>query len=135
MNKEEQHDIVDFEKIEPKSVQIEQKLTEGSGAGQSGMKKTYRVTYSLPIPVSETWQYMFQRPGPMSGIMHRVDFEFSEDGTEVSTVVEREPGPELLRALKQYVKRANERWQGHKEAIAHEPSEEEKILRKLKEPR
>ena len=133
MTNEEQHDIVDVEKIEPKSVQIEHRLTEGPGANQAGMKKAYRVTYSLPIPVSETWQYMFQRPGPMSGIMHRVDFEFSEDGIEVSTLVEREPGPELLRALKQYVKRANERWLEHKEATAHGPTEEEKILRKLRE--
>jgi len=135
MTSEELHDIVDIDKIEPKSVRIEEKWSEESAAEQPGSRKTYTVTYSLPIPVSETWQYMFQRPGPMSGVVHRVDFEFSEDGTEVSTVVEREPGPELLRALKQYVKRANERWQGHKEAIAHEPSEEEKILRKLKEPR
>ena len=96
MTSEDLHDIVDIDKIEPKSVRIEEKWSEESAAEQPGSRKTYTVTYGLPIPVSETWQYMFQRPGPMSGVVHRVDFEFSEDGTEVSTVVEREPGPELL---------------------------------------
>ena len=136
MSNEESHDIVNIDKIEPVAVHIEE---EQAGAGKADPQKTYTVTYRLPIPVSRTWQYMFQRPGPRSGVVHQVDFSFSEDNQHVSTKLKSEPPPELILVLKKYVERANERWLRHKEAAAKggtQPdirTESERLLDKLKE--
>jgi hypothetical protein len=133
MANEEFHEVVDVEKIEPKSVHIEE---AGGGAFADaglGPQKRYTVTYSLPIAVSQTWQKMFQMPDPRSGVVHQVQFVFSEDGREVRATLENEPAPELLIVLKKYAERANDRWLSYREkAVANRP-EEERILKKLKE--
>jgi len=129
MAEEELHDIVDIDKVEPKSVHIRDNWEDDFSQG----KKKYTITYSLPIKVSKTWQYMFQRPDPRSGVVHQISFTFSEDGKEVSTTLDNEPAPELLLVLKSYVDRANRRWQAYKEGAVENISEEERLLRKLKE--
>ena len=131
MGEEEFHDIVDIEEVEPKSVHIRNNWEDESSLG----KKKYTITYSLPIKVSKTWQYMFQRPDPRSGVVHQISFTFSEDGKEVSTTLDNEPAPELLLVLKNYVDRANRRWRVYKEAAVEDVSDEERLLRKLKEQR
>lgn len=132
MANEKLHDIVDPEQIEPKSVDITDSWEEAEARGKDTPIKFYTITYSLPIKVSKTWQYMFQRPDEMSGVVHQVHFEFSEDGTEVYATLESEPSPELILVLKRYALRANKRWLEHMKAAEDRPSEEEKILRKLK---
>ena len=133
MANEDLHEVVDIEKIEPKSVHIEEKGGGASADEGSGSRKTYTVTYSLPIPVSKTWQDMFQMPDPRSGVVHQVHFTFSEDGTEVYAALGNEPAPELMIVLRKYAERANARWKPYREkALAIRP-EEERILKKLKE--
>lgn len=126
---EELHDIVNIDDVEPKSVHIRNNWEDESSPG----KKKYTITYSLPIKVSKTWQHMFQRPDPRSGVVHQISFRFSEDGKEVSTTLDSEPAPELLLVLKNYVDRANKRWQEYKAAAVENVSEEERLLRKLKD--
>lgn len=132
MANEKLHDIVDPEQIEPKSVDITDSWEEAEARGKDTPIKFYTITYSLPIKVSKTWQYMFQKPDEMSGVVHQVHFEFSEDGAEVYATLESEPSPELILVLKRYALRANKRWLEHMKAAEDRPSEEEKILRKLK---
>ena len=132
MAEEELHDIVDIEEVEPKSVHIRNNWEDESSPGSSASGRRYTITYSLPIKVSKTWQYMFQRPDPRSGVVHQISFTFSEDGKEVSTTLDNEPAPELLLVLKNYVDRANRRWQAYKEGAVESVSEEERLLRKLK---
>lgn len=117
MAKEELHDVVDIGKIEPVSVRINERWDTGPGSVRTGPPKTYTVTYRLPIAVSEEWQYMFQKPDPMSGVVHQVAFDFSKDGTEVNATLDNEPAPELLLVLKEYAKRANRRWEEHRKTI------------------
>jgi hypothetical protein len=76
---------------------------------------------------------MFQKPDMMSGVVHQVNFEFSEDGTEVSATLESEPAPELLLVLKKYAERANKRWETHKKSMVENLSKEESILKRLKD--
>jgi hypothetical protein len=133
MATEELHDIVDIEKIEPASVDITDSREEAEARGRPTPVRLYTITYSLPIRVSKTWQYMFQKPDEMSGVVHQVSFEFSEDGTEVFCTLESEPAPELILVLKRYALRANKRWLEHlKGAETAGPSEEERLLNKLK---
>jgi hypothetical protein len=132
MANEELHDIVDIEKIEPVSVRISDSWEEAEARGQTIPVRLYTITYSLPIEVSKTWQYMFQKPDEMSGVVHQVSFEFSEDGDEVCCTLESEPSPELILVLKRYALRANKRWLEHLKAIEDKPSEEERLLRKLR---
>jgi hypothetical protein len=107
MAEEELHDIVDIDEVEPKSVYIRNNWEDESSPGSSASGKKYTITYRLPIKVSKTWQYMFQRPDPRSGVVHQISFTFSENGKEVSTTLDSEPAPELLLVLKNYVDRAN----------------------------
>ena len=132
MAKEELHDIVDIEKIEPESVDISDSWEEAEARGKATPVRLYTITYSLPIRVSKTWQYMFQKPDEMSGVVHQVAFEFSEDGTEVYCTLESEPSPELILVLRRYALRANKRWLEHLKAAENKPSEEERLLKKLK---
>ena len=133
MATEELHDVVDIEKIEPKSVNIKVNWDEDSSRQQPGSKKTYTVTYSLPISVSSDWQAMFQKPDPRSGVVHQVYFTFSEDGEEVTATLQTEPAPDLILVLKKYTERANERWRTYREKILANRDEEERILKLLKE--
>ena len=126
------HDVVDIEKIEPKSVDITDSWEAAEARGLPKAVRFYTVTYSLPVKVSKTWQYMFQRPDEMSGVVHQVSFEFSEDGGEVFATLESEPAPELILVLKRYAQRANRRWEEFKSATAEKPSEEKRLLDKLK---
>lgn len=132
MANEELHDIVDIEKIEPVSVHISDSWEEAEARGQTTPVRFYTITYSLPIEVSKTWQYMFQKPDEMSGVVHQVAFEFSEDGDEVYCTLESEPSPELILVLKRYALRANKRWLEHTKAMEDKPSEEERLLKKLR---
>jgi hypothetical protein len=133
MSHEELHGSVDIEKIEPVSVRIDEDW-EGVARGRpGGSSRTYTVTYSLPIKVCKTWQYMFHVPDEMSGVVHQVDFSFSEDGTEVIAVLPNEPAPELVLVLKRYVERANRRWEHAREILNKNFSEEEEILKKLRQ--
>jgi len=129
---EDYHDVVDLDRIEPESVDITDSWEEAEARGVVNPVRFYTVTYTLPIKVSKTWQYMFQRPDEMSGVVHQVSFEFSEDGGEVFATLESEPAPELILVLKRYAERANKRWVEFKKAVAEKPSEEERLLRKLK---
>ncbi len=113
MANEKLHDIVDPEQIEPKSVDITDSWEEAEARGKDTPVKFYTITYSLPIKVSKTWQYMFQRPDEMSGVVHQVNFEFSEDGRHVHTTLESEPSTELIIVLRKYAERANKRWEEH----------------------
>jgi hypothetical protein len=132
MEKEELHDIVDIEKIEPVSVDISDSWEEAEARGKMLPVRLYTITYSMPIKVSKTWQYMFQKPDEMSGVVHQVAFEFSEDGGEVYCTLESEPSPELILVLQRYALRANKRWLEHLKAVEGMPSEEERLLKKLK---
>ena len=132
MANEELHDIIDIEKIEPVSVDISDSWEEAQARGKMLPARLYTITYSLPIKVSKTWQYMFQRPDEMSGVVHQVAFEFSEDGCEVYCTLESEPSPELILVLKRYALRANKRWLEHLKAAEAKPSEEDRLLKKLK---
>lgn len=129
---EDYHDVVDLDRIEPESVDITDSWEEAEARGAVNPVRFYTVTYTLPIKVSKTWQYMFQRPDEMSGVVHQVSFEFSEDGGEVFATLESEPAPELILVLKRYAERANKRWVEFRKAVAEKPSDEERILRKLK---
>ena len=131
MPHEELHGPVDIEKIEPISVRIDEDWEDVARGRQSGTGRTYTVTYSLPIQVCKTWQYMFQIPDAMSGVVHQVDFSFSEDGTKVMAILPNEPAPELLLVLRRYVERANRRWHEAREIVIENMSEEEQILKKL----
>jgi len=130
MANEDLHEVVDIEKIEPKSVRIRE---EGGGGFEGESRKAYIVTYSLPIAVSKTWQEMFQRPDPRSGVVHQVQFTFSDDGREVHAKLANEPAPELLVVLQKYAERANARWAPYRKNAVANRSEEERILNKLKE--
>jgi len=132
MAKEELHDIVDTEKIEAVSVKISDSWEEAEARGKMTPVRLYTITYSLPIKVSKTWQYMFQKPDEMSGVVHQISFEFSEDGGEVYCTLESEPSPELILVLKRYALRANKRWLEYLKAAENRPSEEERLLKKLK---
>jgi hypothetical protein len=137
MANEELHDIVDIEKIEPVSVDISDGWEEAEARGKTTPVRLYTITYSLPIRVSKTWQYMFQKPDEMSGVVHQVAFEFSEDGDEAYCTLESEPSPELIFVLTRYALRANKRWLEHLKAAEgkpseDKPSEEERLLKKLK---
>jgi hypothetical protein len=138
MAREELHDVVDIDKIEPKSVRIVEKWDEPAGEPETDSPKKpgkkFGVTYTLPIAVSRTWQAMFQKPDPTrSGVVHQVEFSFSHDGKEVRATQRGEPSPELLLVLKSYAKRANDRWGPYKERRLNSRSEEEKILKALQE--
>ena len=74
---------------------------------------------------------MFQKPDEMSGVVHQVSFEFSEDGAEVYATLPSEPSPELILVLKRYALRANKRWLEHMKAAESKPSEEARILKRL----
>ncbi len=132
MANEELHDIVDPEQIEPKSVDITDSWEEADTRGKAAPTRFYTITYTLPIKVSKTWQYMFQKPDEMSGVVHQVHFEFSKDGREVFTTLASEPSPELILVLKRYALRANKRWLDHLKAAESRPSEEARILERLK---
>lgn len=137
MANEELHDIVEIEKIEPVSVDISDSWEEAKARGKTTPVRLYTITYSLPIKTSKTWQYMFQKPDEMSGVVHQVTFGFSEDGDEVYCTLESEPAPELIFVLKRYALRANKRWLEHLKAAESKPSEdapseEERLLKKLK---
>ena len=132
MPHEELHGPVDIEKIEPVSVHIDENWEDVARGRPAGSSRRYTVTYRLPIKVCKTWQYMFQIPDEMSGVVHQVDFSFSKDGAEVIAVLPNEPAPELLLVLKKYVERANRRWEHAKEIMVKNMSEEEEILKKLK---
>lgn len=132
MATEELHDIVDIEKIEPVSVDITDSWEDARARERPTPARLYTITYGLPIKVSKTWQYMFQRPDEMSGTVHQVSFEFSEDGAEVYCTLESEPSPELILVLKRYAQRANNRWLEHLKAVEDKPSEEERLLKKLR---
>lgn len=134
MQREELHGPVDIQKIEPTSVRIEERWEDIARGREPGSGRTYRVTYSLPIKVSKTWQYMFQIPDEMSGVVHQVDFSFSKDGTEVLAVLPSEPAPELILVLKRYAERANRRWEQAKQIITQNMAEEQSLLKKLREP-
>ena len=132
MAHEDLHDVVDVDRIEPKAVHIVEKWDEAATA-QADSSKEYKVIYSLPIAVSQMWQAMFQKPDPMrSGFVHQVVFAFSEDEREVEATLRSEPSPELLLVLKNYAKRANDRWVPYKEKVLANRAEEERILNKLK---
>ncbi len=117
MTKEELHDAVDIEMIEPESVRITENWEEAEAGAKPAPPRLYTVTYSLPIRVSKTWQYMFQRPDEMSGVAHLVNFEFSEDARHVHTTLESEPSPELILVLRKYADRANKRWEEHRNTM------------------
>ena len=135
MPHEELHDVVDVDKIEPKSVHIVDTWDEPETDLPQKPGKNFEVTYTLPIAVSRTWQAMFQKPDPTrSGVVHQVAFSFSDDGKEVEAALRGEPSPELLFVLKNYARRANERWGPYKERVASNHPEEERILKALKEP-
>ena len=137
MPREELHDVVDVDKIEPKSVRTVEKWDEPEADSPPQKPgKNFEVVYTLPIAVSRTWQAMFQKPDPTrSGVVHQVAFSFSDDGKEVEAALRGEPSPELLFVLKNYARRANERWDPYKERVVNNRSEEERILKALKEPR
>ena len=136
MSREELHDVVDVDKIEPKSVRIVENWDEPETGSPQRPGKNFEVTYTLPIAVSRTWQAMFQKPDPTrSGVVHQVAFRFSDDGKEVDATLRGEPSPELLFVLKNYARRANDRWGPYKERVVNNRSEEERILKALKEPR
>lgn len=141
MAREELHDVVDIDKIELKSVRIVEKWDEPAEEPETDSPtkrpgKKFEVTYTLPIAVSRTWQAMFQKPDPTrSGVVHQVEFSFSDDGKEVEAALRGGPSPELLFVLKSYAKRANERWGPYKERVLKNRSEEERILKALKEAR
>ena len=133
MANEKLHDIVEIEKIEPKSVDITDSWEDAEAKGKATPTRLYTITYTLPITVSKTWQYMFQKPDQMSGVVHQVSFEFSEDGTEVYATLESEPSPELILVLRRYALRANKRWLEHMKAAEGKPSEEARILKRLQD--
>jgi hypothetical protein len=114
-------------------VNIKVNWDEDSSGEQPGSKKTYAVTYTLPISVSSVWQEMFQKPDPRSGVVHQVFFTFSEDGEKVTATLQTEPAPDLILVLKNYVKRANERWKNYREKVLANRPEEERILNLMKE--
>jgi hypothetical protein len=131
---EELHDSVDVEQIKPKSVRIVEDWSDSSAEAKPASPKKYTVVYSLPIAVSPTWQAMFQKPDPTrSGVVHQVSCTFSADGTEIEATVKGEPSPELLLVLKSYANRANKRWGPYKEKVLQNRSEEDRILKALKE--
>ncbi len=134
MAQEELHGPVDIHNIVPTSVRIDERWEDIARGRKPGSGRTYTVTYSLPIKVSKTWQYLFQIPDEMSGVVHQVDFSFSKDGTEVLAVLPGEPAPELLLVLKRYAERANRRWEEAKQIITQNMAEEENLLKKLREP-
>ena len=136
MAHEELHEVVDIDKIEPKSVRIVEKWAEPTDGPETDSAKKpgkkFEVVYTLPIAVSRTWQAMFQKPDPTrSGVVHQVEFSFSGDGREVEATLRGEPSPELLFVLKSYAKRANDRWGPYKERVLNNRSEEERILKAL----
>ncbi len=137
MAHEELHDVVDVDKIEPKSVHIVVDWGAHEAAEPDSSKKRggmYKITYTLPISISRAWQDMFQKPDPRrSGVVHQISFAFSDDGEEVEATVKGEPSPELLFVLKSYARRANERWGPYKEGVIKNRPEEERILKALKE--
>jgi hypothetical protein len=134
LSKEELHDIVDIEKIASKSVHIVEDWGELADNTKPDSLKKYKVVYSLPIAVSSTWQAMFQKPDPTtSGVVHQVSCTFSGDGREVEATVKGEPSPELLLVMKSYANRANKRWEPYKEKVLNNSSEEDRILKALKE--
>jgi len=131
MAREDIHDSVDVEKIEPKRVHIRE-IPDEAGAGT---RKSYTVIYSLPMKVSKTWQDMFQWPDPTSGVVHQLRFEFSEDATEISITLKNEPPPEMILVLRRYAERANKWWELYREAMIKHPEDEKRILKKLRESR
>ena len=134
MPKEELHGIVEVEEIEPKSVHIMEDWGEFAGEAKPDSVKKYKVVYSLPIAVSSTWQAMFQKPDPTrSGVVHQVSCEFSDDGREIEAIVRGEPSPELLLVMRSYANRANKRWGSYKENVLNNSTEENRILKALKE--
>jgi len=136
LTQEELHDVVDIEKIEPKSVHMVEEWDKTSSEEKPGAKRKYEVVYSFPIAVSRTWQAMFQKPDPTrSGLVHQISFTFSEDGREVEASLRGEPSPELLYVLRSYVKRANERWVPYRENVLKNRDEEQRILKALKDAR
>ena len=134
MSKEELHEIVEVDEIEPKSVQIMEDWGEFAGEAKPDSVKKYKVVYSLPIAVSPTWQTMFQKPDPTrSGVVHQVSCKFSDDGREIEATVKGKPSPELLLVMRSYANRANKRWGPYKEKILNNSAEEDRILKALKE--